>query len=287
MSSSQSKYFQLVKQFTAIEMDLVSQDSITNEDVLLTKVSEDEQVILKSHARTAIKRAQVRTQVKEARQQKNIEAIFSLGVSYLSSEVQTERLDLDWLMRFIELAEQSYSPNMQDLWAKILAVELSTPGSFSVRSLTLLAKMSIKEAKMFYRAVNLMSRIGDDRGGKIVTGAYAKPGLFSFLRGSQRTIIPMAKYGLSFSMVIALAELGLLHEQEIETAALVKGESFNWQYHSSVWKVTAQKKDVVITYFKFTPAGMELSKLVSSEQQTNYAESLKTELTKLINFATN
>ena len=76
-----------------------------------------------------------RRKLEELRQQQNMEAIMLRTAQYCSDSAIADRADQDWFSRFVMLAEGISNKTMQDLWAKILAGEISQPGSFSLKTL--------------------------------------------------------------------------------------------------------------------------------------------------------
>lgn len=70
-----------------------------------------------------------------------------------------KRTDLDWFNRYITLAENVSNKTMQDLWAKILAGELSRPGSYSLKALKVFREMSIVDAKLLAKACSLAVKL--------------------------------------------------------------------------------------------------------------------------------
>ena len=218
----------------------------------------------------------------QSRQQNNLEQIYSLALEYINQDAQFDRLDLDWLMKFNDLALQSYSSTMQELWAKILAVELSNVGTFSYRSLKTLSEISTKEAMAFYKAVKLMTRVGDEKAGKIITGMYKKPTLMSIFAGNNRQTVNLSKFGLSYTLLMTLSELGLIYGQEIESAAYQVNDTIKVVYQSNTEVLKVDQKDVILTYYKFTQTGYELSKLVSVSEEPQYIAALTNQFANLV-----
>lgn len=271
---SRAKFLNLLKQTTSIEFDIVPEDKIDGETKAIRQVASGDHIILKNQTINTYQRAQRRIQLNQSRQQNNLEQVFSLSLEYISQDAQFDRIDIDWMMKFTNLAKKSYSPTMQELWAKILASELSNVGTYSYRSLKTLSELSTKEAMLFYKSVNLISKIGDDKSPKIVTGAYKKPTLISIFSNKNRLSLNLSKFGLSFTQIIALAEIGLVYEQEIESAAYKSGEVIKLQYQGSNFDLKVKQNEVTLTYYKLTQTGFELSKLVSVEHNKSYLNSL-------------
>ena len=81
----------------------------------------------------------------------------------IKNEVSEEEVDPDWMQAFIKFAEEANSEQVQELWSRVLAGETELPGSFSLRSLSALKKMSKKEALIFQRVCQIASSFeGED-----------------------------------------------------------------------------------------------------------------------------
>ena len=279
---SRAKYLSLLKQTSGIELEIVAADQPQPDSKPLRQSASGDSIYLKHPDLPLNQRAARREQLVKSRQQNNLEQIFSLALEYVNQDAQFERLDLDWMMKFSDLASMSYSSTMHDLWAKILAVELSQPGTFSYRSLKTLSEISTKEAVLFYRSVRLLSRLGDEKGAKILTGVYKKPTLMSIFSASNRWAINLSKYGLSYPQLVTLSDLGLLYSQEIESAPYQAGDSLTWSYQGQNIQMKIKQKDVIFTYYKFTQTGLELSKLVAADADKQYLKALVADFKHLV-----
>lgn len=66
-----------------------------------------------------------------------------------------DKVDDDWLYRWRDYAGDVSSENMQRLWGRLLAGEVKSPGSYSLRCLEFIKNLSHKEAKLIERASSL------------------------------------------------------------------------------------------------------------------------------------
>jgi len=73
-----------------------------------------------------------------------------------------EEFDFDWFLRFFEAAGNINNRDMQILWARILAGEVYSRGTFSLRTIETLRNMTQYEAKMFHAVVPLILTDGND-----------------------------------------------------------------------------------------------------------------------------
>lgn len=76
-----------------------------------------------------------------------------------TQEPPSQNIDEDWLYRWRNYAGEVSSDYMQQLWGKILAGELKSPGACSLRTMDLLRNMSQEEATILVRCFQYV--IGD------------------------------------------------------------------------------------------------------------------------------
>ena len=100
-------------------------------------------------------RSRKRERLEQLRKQQNMEVIIQKALSYCSDNEIASRTEPDWFNSFIHLAEEISNPSMQDLWAKILAGEVSQPNSYSLKALKIFRSMSINDAKLLAKACSL------------------------------------------------------------------------------------------------------------------------------------
>lgn len=62
---------------------------------------------------------------------------------------------LDWIHFYLESAKNTSDAYMQKVWAKVLAIELAVPGSFSFKTLDVLKNMSSDDFRLFERLCSL------------------------------------------------------------------------------------------------------------------------------------
>jgi uncharacterized repeat protein (TIGR03899 family) len=232
-----------------------------------------------SHQKHTIdEKISVRLKLKERRKISNLENILSKAINFCLDDGQADDIDPDWFFSFIQMAEEIYSPPMQELWGKIFAVESSKPGSFSLNTLRLLKRLTQKDAVIFRRAVNFASRQKGDTSPKLLIGYYRKKSLWSFFIANSGQQLNLAQYGLSYPDLLSLMDLGLLHHSEIESGELQQGDVTEWRVSGHTMTLSPRIKGLTLVYFKFTTTGSELSKLVNSQKQEHYVMALKQRL---------
>jgi hypothetical protein len=85
----------------------------------------------------------------EARKQENIEAITAQAAKSLGDDANPEDLEEDWVAHFFKNCDTVSDKEMQSFWSKLLSGEATRPGTFSKRTVDLVASMDKKDAKLF------------------------------------------------------------------------------------------------------------------------------------------
>ncbi|WP_143764368.1 TIGR03899 family protein [Cognaticolwellia mytili] len=219
-----------------------------------------------------------RIKLHELRQQQNIEAIILHAIKYCSDNTIAERVDQDWFSSFIDLAEGISNKTMQDLWAKILAGEVSQSGSFSLKTLRAFRTMSIGEAKLLAKACSISVADSRKKNIRVISGAYQVPKFFNFFNKQRQQRFDLNQAGLSYADILVLADNHLLFEQETESHSLGKSEQIQFHYNGKQVSFIAKKKDCILTFYKFTPIGTELAMLISDNADLNILTAFKAQL---------
>ncbi len=221
-----------------------------------------------------------RKKIAQLRQQQNMEAIVLRAIQYCSDDTITDRADQDWFSSFVSLAEGISNKTMQDLWAKILAGEISQPGSFSLKTMQTFRAMSITEAKLLAKACSLAMSDARKKNIRVISGAYQIPKLLNFFNKQRQQRLDLTQAGLSYADILTLADNHLLFEQETESHSLAKGEKLQFNYNGKAVSFVAKKSDCILTFYKFTPIGTELAHLVADNGDEDYFNAIKTQLSE-------
>ncbi|MBU2892136.1 TIGR03899 family protein [Colwellia sp. D2M02] len=228
-------------------------------------------------------RTSKRNRLEHLRKQKNIEAIVEKSLAYCANSDVKHKADNDWFSRYITLAEEVSNPTMQDLWAKILAGELTKPGSFSYKALKVFRDMSIYDAKLLAKASALAIKDQSKRNIRLISGCYQKPGLLNFFSSHRLQHVNLSHYGLNHADLLALAENHLLYTQESESNAMAQNEAIIFTYNGLPLKISAKKANVVLQFYKLTPLGAELAHLISDKPNEEFFNYLKKQLSHHFN----
>lgn len=203
-------------------------------------------------------RIDARLRHRETQRQLNLETIAEAAVKHLPDEVTEAAVDEDWKTRFFNIAEDVSSSDMQELWGKILAGEVASPGSFSVRTLETLRNLSKQEAEAFRRLRYLcfdggvLKSNGDD----------------------------LLEFGISFQDILDLRAAGLVADGDTLsiTYPITRGRDwFGIRYNGSIIRVdpldkTAEK--ISFPNFALTSVGKELLSLIEPEPNIPYLKKL-------------
>jgi uncharacterized repeat protein (TIGR03899 family) len=212
------------------------------------------------------------------RKQANLETIIEKSLKYCSEHEAANRADPDWFSNFVELAENISNTTMQDLWAKILAGEVSHPGSFSIKALQAFKSLTIVDAKLLAKACSVAVKDKSKKHIRLLSGSYQKPGLFNFFDKQRVIDIPLSQFGLGYGEILALSDNHLIFAQEAELPPIAKGEEIAFKQGGNPLILKAKKKDVVLKFYKFTSVGAELAQLIVDKPDEEFNNLLKTKL---------
>lgn len=115
----------------------------------------DKLAMIPSSAQTDLeirREIEARLTFQEEKRQHNIESVVRGAAGELGEKkVDDNDIDHDWTATFFSSVQDVSSEKMQDIWAKILAGEVESPGATSMHTLSILKSMSQKDAELFQR----------------------------------------------------------------------------------------------------------------------------------------
>ncbi|KKD61934.1 hypothetical protein RN22_03260 [Grimontia sp. AD028] len=214
------------------------------------------------------------------KQQENLEQIIKICNDLCRDETASSP-DPDWLYRFFEMAKTIYGDGMQNLWARILKQEIIKPGSTSLKALSLLETMTQREAQALQRACALACTFGGDGSNKLITG-FRKPedGMKRYFKPDIAERLALGNFKLPFTDLMLLMDLGLILRTELESGLLEPPASFPLMGQNKTFMLTPLKKGIRIYYYRFSPTGNELAKLVGQKAHPEYLDALMALLSK-------
>jgi len=216
-----------------------------------------------------------RARLENHRKQQNIEAIMEKTYGFCASKTIDKRTDLDWFNRFIHLAEDISNNTMQDLWAKILAGELSRPGTFSLKALKVFRDMSIVDAKLLAKACSLAVKDSTRKNIRLLSGSYQQAGLLNFFNKERQQFVNLSNFGLNYADLLSLADNHLIFIQESESNFASEGQKANFTYNGQPLKLENMKQNTSLQFYKFTPIGAELAQLIGDKSNDDFFTHLK------------
>jgi hypothetical protein len=197
----------------------------------------------------------------EFNRQKNIDKITLLAMLHttqLAHEIKEEVPENDWLARYFEIAKDISNEYMQYVWSKILANEIYTPGSYSMRSLETLRNLSKNEAVFFQNMMNY--RVTVDSRYYIFANASSGYGTD----------------GDKWNIVHLMKDLNLLSGGIFHIGFDFSDEPIVFKYGTKELKATANDTiQLRIFAYPLTAVGSELSQLIDIELQDDYFNELK------------
>lgn len=187
----------------ADEISIISK--IVNDNIRLPINYQDGKIAINTtDANDLVTRAQTRFLFQEMKKQQNIESVVSNAYVELDDidNVSDIPVEEDWISEFFDCVANVSAEKMQILWGKLLAGEVKKPGSFSLRTLEILKRLSLQEANSFKEIAPFILQCKGDSEGTYID---------YFLMPDTRGIL-LEKYGIPFSKIVLLSEAGLVSE---------------------------------------------------------------------------
>jgi uncharacterized repeat protein (TIGR03899 family) len=203
-------------------------------------------------------------QIEETRQ-RNIDAIAAIAASQLPEEVSDTPVEQDWATRFFREAQDISDEQMRQLWGKLLAGEVAKPGSFSMRTLSVVSNLSPTEATKFGEVCGLICKIHGQ-------------GLATFLSDTNSPYVKSR--GLSFVTFKTLEAAGLVNYSSFNITARADAAkcTFNIERPGNLLLIaTGELANVSVGELKLgkvslTPAGEELFEIAEWFPSSEYDE---------------
>ena len=105
-------------------------------------------------------RALARFVAEEAKKQENMENITEKALPLLDKAADPQKMEDDWITNFFDKCRIISDAEMQNLWARVLAGEANSPGTFSRRTVNLLGSLDKKDANLFTELCCFSWRLG-------------------------------------------------------------------------------------------------------------------------------
>ena len=242
--------------------------AIETRTLQLTSSLDRVQQALRDHPELA-ERARQRLLAREVEGQLNVESIADFAATALPPAVSTTPVSADWRRKFFQEAEGVCEEDMQLLWGKVLAGEVTSPGSYSTRTLDTLRQLSRAEAELFRKACAIA----------MSGGWIAVP------NGDMNS--SLKPFGLMYSDILSLRDAGLvldgdgIHKDFSQSERLPDGNirPIILINNSVFIELSGPAAAVMrIPALAFTRAGHELQQLNGSSETAPYFSVLATSL---------
>ena len=198
-------------------------------------------------------RAAARFANEEMTKQVNMEGIIEKALPGLGDNANPEAMENDWIMNFFDKCRMVSDDDMQQIWAGILSGEANNPGSFSRRTVNLVADLDKRDAELFRNLCGYAWMIGS-----------VTPLVFD----SQANIYNCN--GITFESLGQLESLGLLHFNSVTGFKRVnfRKQTMVFYYGRSVALGFPNDSDneLSIGTTRFTQSGRELAPICGSTQ---------------------
>ncbi|MCG6352045.1 TIGR03899 family protein [Vibrio fluvialis] len=223
--------------------------------------------------KTPLDRALKRERDRKEQRQKNLEQIVRLAHVSCRNETAGDP-DQDWLYRFFDMAKDIHNSSMQRLWAQVLKREVTNPGFTSMKALKVLQDMTPKEAQILQRAAGLACSFGSDQSLKLLFGLKIQNSLFSFGKRAVTNTLNIGSHQMPYSNLLVLIELGLLHATELESGEIELDPPLTLSYQGKHLSLNANSRGVRLLYYRFSPTGNELCRLLGNKPNMGYYDQL-------------
>ena len=208
---------------------------------------------------TDLERRALRRRIQEdAQHQRNMESIAGKALPQLTDGADPSTVEDDWIGHFLDKSRLVSDDTMQDIWARILAGEANTPGSYSKRTVSLLSDITKEEAELFTSLCGFVWMIDN-----------AKPLVFD----TQEDIYKSR-------------DLSLMHLKHLEGAGLIQmyatglvriniDKSFTLRYYDRLLRLTFPNEEgntLNVGDVDFTTSGRELSAICAASPVEGFWE---------------
>jgi len=167
--------------------------------------------------------------------------------------------DRGWVSRFSEQAKHAYDDQVQNMWASLLAGEVTTPGRFSVRLMRTLSELRTTEAQNF---------------GHLADYVWADlNGTHFFLSAPPKTRRLFAGRGVTDKMLENLDELGLISASPLQGFPSYTTKNIELLFHGRSYRL---KEATRFECFTLSNLGVELLQLCKPEFDEEYLREVLT-----------
>jgi len=204
------------------------------------------------------RRAIARFVAEEARNQNNIESITEQAIPQLEDSAKPQDVDDDWITNFFDKCRIVSDDQMQSLWAKVLAGEANSPGSFSKRTVNFLGSLDKVDADLFTSLCGFGWLVGE-----------VVPVVFDVLEPIYN------KKGIDFSSLSHLDDIGLVSFNNIRVSLLELPKRITISYYGTPLNLEFTKQqgnDLDIGNVLLTKTGQQLFTICGSKPVDGFVD---------------
>jgi len=202
------------------------------------------------------KRSENRRMIKEVKRQRNIESIIDKSIKELPKEISSEKVDEDWISFFFENCQDISKSEMQEIWGKILAKEVSKPNSFSLRTIQVLKLLSSREAQIFNRLSKYLIKF--------------ERGVF-FLNDPEALKYLRKNGNIFYTDILALKSVGLIEPSESISLTLNHTEPVEISFFGKNYLIHSHFGSKIRVEL-LSLSGQELYNILNIESDKNYKD---------------
>ena len=197
----------------------------------------------------------------EAKRQKNMEDIIDKAEPHLNEEAKPDTMEDDWVANFFDKSRIVSDSEMQGLWARVLAGEANAPGTYSKRTVNLLADFDKSDAELFTKLC----------GFGWMVGSFA-PLVFNFEAEIYN------RHGLNFDSLRHLENVGLVRVDGLGFKRSNFPKRFVVHYYGKPLSLEMPKdagNELEIGHMLLTQSGQELAPICGSKPVEGFYEYVK------------
>jgi len=218
--------------------------------------AEAEAEILRAQAQIEVtdlqRRALLRFVAEETQKQDNIENITRKAIPQLNESSKPQDIENDWIVNFFDKCRIISDQEMQSLWAKVLAGEANSPGTYSKRTVNFLGTIDKTDAEDFTSLCGFGWFIGN-----II------PVIFDFHQPIYNN------QGINFNTLTHLDNIGLVTFNNIgtfkRTGLSKRIRIFYYNIPLNIEFMKEKDNDLHFGQVRFTEMGQQLAPICSSK----------------------
>lgn len=228
-------------------------------------VEAETSALLKGNIEGADELATIKTRIvnTEMRRQRNLKNIFSYAASQILDEkVSDKPINEDWMARFLNNSQDVSEQDLQKLWAQILAGEIKSPGSYSLRTLEILRNINKEEAMLFARVANFV---------------FTNGSTFDILHDNNGAL---TKFGIQYDDFSYLMEIGVLqtdHDMTLNISALPLS-NIGYLFFSDKYKIIIKFDSIggkkSLRTYSLSNSGREIYSLLTTSPNMEYVQTV-------------